>query len=126
MFDFDFGLGEDIELLRETVRAFAADRIAPRAADIDASNEFPRDLWPELGELVRRVTPAQHVEHCVECRPGQVPVWPCSADGRVEVGARGGFGDDHRHQLLGEHVERVPGDAGRLDRARVQKALGAL
>ena len=51
MFDFDFGLGEDIELLRETVRAFAADRIAPRAADIDASNEFPRDLWPELGEL---------------------------------------------------------------------------
>ena len=51
MFDFDFGLGEDIDLLRETVAAFAADRIAPRAADIDESNEFPRDLWPELGEL---------------------------------------------------------------------------
>jgi isovaleryl-CoA dehydrogenase len=50
-FDFDFGLGEDIELLRESVRAFAADRIAPRAAEIDASNEFPADLWPELGEL---------------------------------------------------------------------------
>jgi isovaleryl-CoA dehydrogenase len=49
--DFDFGLGEDIELLRETVRGFAADRIAPRAAEIDASNEFPADLWPELGEL---------------------------------------------------------------------------
>lgn len=51
MFDFDFGLGEDIGLLRETVRAFAADRIAPRAVDIDADNQFPRDLWPELGEL---------------------------------------------------------------------------
>jgi isovaleryl-CoA dehydrogenase len=51
MLDFDFGLGEDIDLLRETVRDFAAERIAPRAADIDASNEFPRDLWPELGDL---------------------------------------------------------------------------
>ena len=51
MFEFDFGLGEDLDLLRESVRAFASDRIAPRAAEIDASNEFPRDLWPELGEL---------------------------------------------------------------------------
>jgi len=51
MFDFDFGLGEDIDLLRESVAGFAADRIAPRAAAIDESNEFPRDLWPELGEL---------------------------------------------------------------------------
>ncbi len=51
MFDFDFGLGEDIDLLRESVASFAADRIAPRAADIDASNQFPGDLWPELGEL---------------------------------------------------------------------------
>ncbi|MDH3374352.1 MAG: isovaleryl-CoA dehydrogenase [Gammaproteobacteria bacterium] len=51
MLDFDFGLGEDIDLLRETVKAFANDKIAPRAADIDAANEFPRDLWPELGEL---------------------------------------------------------------------------
>lgn len=51
MFDFDFALGEDVELLRESVRGFAADRIAPRAAEIDGSNEFPRDLWPALGEL---------------------------------------------------------------------------
>ncbi len=51
MLDFDFGLGEDIDLLRETVRAFATDRIAPRAAAIDERNEFPRELWPELGEL---------------------------------------------------------------------------
>jgi isovaleryl-CoA dehydrogenase len=51
MMDFDFGLGEDIGLLRETVRSFAVDKIAPRAADIDAQNAFPRDLWPELGAL---------------------------------------------------------------------------
>ena len=51
MFDFDFGLGEDIDLLRESVQNFAADRIAPRAEEIDSSNKFPRDLWPELGEL---------------------------------------------------------------------------
>ncbi len=51
MFDFDFGLGEDIDLLRETVAGFAKDTITPRAQDIDQSNEFPRDLWPQLGEL---------------------------------------------------------------------------
>lgn len=51
MVDFDFALGDDIEMLRETVRAYAADRIAPRAAEIDESNRFPRDLWPELGDL---------------------------------------------------------------------------
>jgi len=51
MFEFDFGHGEDLDLLRETVRSFASDRIAPRAAEIDDSNVFPRDLWPELGEL---------------------------------------------------------------------------
>jgi isovaleryl-CoA dehydrogenase len=48
---FDFGLGETTDLLRDTVRGFAADKIAPRAAAIDASNEFPRDLWPRLGAL---------------------------------------------------------------------------
>ena len=51
MFEFDFGHGEELDLLRETVRSFATDRIAPRAAAIDETNKFPRDLWPELGEL---------------------------------------------------------------------------
>jgi isovaleryl-CoA dehydrogenase len=49
--DFDFGLGETVDILRETVRAFAAAEIAPRAAEIDRSNEFPRDLWPKLGGI---------------------------------------------------------------------------
>ncbi|MEO8204149.1 MAG: isovaleryl-CoA dehydrogenase [Betaproteobacteria bacterium] len=46
-----FDHGEDIAALRETVRRFAADEIAPRAAEIDRSNEFPMDLWPKLGAL---------------------------------------------------------------------------
>ena len=46
-----FALGEEIEALRETVHRFARERIAPRAADIDADNAFPRDLWPDLGAL---------------------------------------------------------------------------
>jgi isovaleryl-CoA dehydrogenase len=48
---FDFGLGEDLDRLRRSVAAFARDRIAPRAAEIDRSNMFPRDLWPQMGEL---------------------------------------------------------------------------
>lgn len=51
MIQFDFGLGDIAESVRETVRAFADEHIAPRAAEIDASNVFPRDLWPKLGEL---------------------------------------------------------------------------
>jgi isovaleryl-CoA dehydrogenase len=47
----NFHLGETADMLRDSVRSFAADEIAPRAADIDASNEFPPDLWPKLGDL---------------------------------------------------------------------------
>ena len=47
----DFGLGETADLLRDTVLSFSQDHIAPRAAEVDRSNEFPRDLWPKLGEL---------------------------------------------------------------------------
>ena len=51
LIEFDFALGESVDLLRKTVREFSAELIAPRAAEIDASNIFPRDLWPELGSL---------------------------------------------------------------------------
>ena len=47
--DFDFGLGAELDEVRTQVRRFARERIAPRAEEIDRSNEFPRDLWPELG-----------------------------------------------------------------------------
>jgi isovaleryl-CoA dehydrogenase len=47
----DFGLGPEIDALRDTVRAFAEERIAPLAAEIDRTDEFPRHLWPELGAL---------------------------------------------------------------------------
>src|ERR1700730_12454470 len=47
----DFGLGTDVEMLRDTVRGFAQDKIAPSAQDIDRSNSFPRELWPQLGAL---------------------------------------------------------------------------
>ncbi len=47
----NFDLGETADMLRDTVMSFASEAIAPRAAEIDRSNEFPRDLWPELGKL---------------------------------------------------------------------------
>ncbi|MEO0958035.1 MAG: isovaleryl-CoA dehydrogenase [Pseudomonadota bacterium] len=46
-----FGLGEEIEALQETVRRFAAERVAPLADEIDRTNEFPMHLWREMGEL---------------------------------------------------------------------------
>ncbi|MBX9586885.1 MAG: isovaleryl-CoA dehydrogenase [Gammaproteobacteria bacterium] len=47
----NFQLGESIELLRESVKQFADREIAPIAAEIDASNTFPVELWPKLGQL---------------------------------------------------------------------------
>jgi isovaleryl-CoA dehydrogenase len=71
---FDFGLGADVDALRDTVENFARDRIAPRAEEIDRSNAFPRDLWPELGEMgLLGITVEEdyggaglgYLEHCV-------------------------------------------------------------
>jgi isovaleryl-CoA dehydrogenase len=71
---FNFDLGETADMLRESVQEFAADKIAPRADEIDRSNTFPRDLWPELGALgVHGITVEEefggaglgYLEHCV-------------------------------------------------------------
>src|ERR1700728_1880676 len=48
---FNFDLGETADAIRDTVRDFSSHEIAPRAAEIDRSNQFPRDLWPKLGAL---------------------------------------------------------------------------
>ena len=80
MFDHTmrFGLGEEIDALRETVRRFAAEEIAPRAAEIDASNEFPMDLWEKMGALgLHAITVPEedggsamgYLAHCVAIEP---------------------------------------------------------
>ena len=72
--DLDFQLGDTVDMLRATVRGFTSAKIAPRAAEIDRSNEFPRDLWPALGSLgVLGITVEEewggaglgYLEHCV-------------------------------------------------------------
>jgi isovaleryl-CoA dehydrogenase len=49
--NLEFGLGEAADMIRETTARFAADKIAPLAHQIDADNAFPRELWPQMGEL---------------------------------------------------------------------------
>ena len=51
MTGLDFGLGEELDMLRDSVAGFSAERIAPIAAEIDRTDEFPRHLWPEMGAL---------------------------------------------------------------------------
>ena len=70
----DFDLGETADMLRNSVRAFSDDHIAPRADEIDRSNQFPRELWPRFGELgLLGITVEEeyggaglgYLEHCV-------------------------------------------------------------
>ena len=70
----DFGLGETADQLRQTVRAFAFDEVAPIAAEIDRTDRFPRELWPRMGELgLHGITVEEeyggsglgYLEHCV-------------------------------------------------------------
>ena len=73
-FGLDFGLGEAVDAIRDTVAAFAQAEIAPRAAEIDKTNTFPRDLWPKLGALgLHGITVEEewggaglgYLEHCI-------------------------------------------------------------
>ncbi len=70
----NFGLGEDADMLRQSVSGFAATEIAPRAADIDRDNDFPKDLWRKMGDLgLLGITVGEeyggaemgYLEHCV-------------------------------------------------------------
>ncbi|MCJ8274036.1 MAG: acyl-CoA dehydrogenase family protein, partial [Psychrosphaera sp.] len=49
--NFNFHLGETVDMIREQVNAFARDEIAPRAEAIDRDNEFPNDLWEKMGDM---------------------------------------------------------------------------
>jgi isovaleryl-CoA dehydrogenase len=71
---FNFDLGETADAIRDTVFAFSQEKIAPRAAEIDRSNQFPMDLWPEMGALgLHGITVEEdyggtglgYLEHCV-------------------------------------------------------------
>ena len=71
---FNFDLGETADALRETVHDFSSNEIAPRAAEIDKTNQFPMDLWPKLGALgLHGITVEEeyggsglgYLEHCV-------------------------------------------------------------
>jgi isovaleryl-CoA dehydrogenase len=72
--EFDFDLGETADAIRATVRDFAQEKIAPRADEIDRTNQFPRDLWPEMGAVgLHGITVEEeyggsglgYLEHCV-------------------------------------------------------------
>src|SRR5687768_18445354 len=71
---FDFGLGEEVDMLRKSAEGFAQDKVAPRAEEIDRTNKFPRDLWPQMGALgLHGITVEEefggsglgYLEHCV-------------------------------------------------------------
>src|SRR6266568_1555430 len=71
---FNFDLGETADAIRETVHNFSSNEIAPRAAEIDRSNQFPRDLWPKIGALgLHGITVEEeyggsglgYLEHCI-------------------------------------------------------------
>ncbi|UYQ70789.1 isovaleryl-CoA dehydrogenase [Pelagibacterium flavum] len=74
MTHLDFALGDMADTIRETTHRFASDKIAPRAAEIDQTNTFPIDLWPEMGALgLHGITVEEefgglglgYLEHCV-------------------------------------------------------------
>ncbi|MBC2771872.1 isovaleryl-CoA dehydrogenase [Rhizobium sp. AQ_MP] len=76
MTEMDFGLGEMAEAIRETTARFARERIAPIAAEIDAQDRFPRELWPAMGALgLHGMTVAEtdgglglgYLDHVVAC-----------------------------------------------------------
>ena len=72
----DFDLGEMADAIRDTTRRFAKDKIEPIAAEIDVTDEFPRHLWPQMGELgLHGITVPEadgglglgYLEHVVAC-----------------------------------------------------------
>jgi len=119
----DFDLGETADMIRDTVRSFTDDNISPIAAEIDRSNEFPRHLWPRLGELgLLGITVEEeyggsglgYLEHCIameEVSRGSASVglsYGAHSNLCVNQIRRNGNGDQKRKYLpgliSGEHM----------------------
>src|ERR1700736_3221905 len=105
---FNFDLGETADAIRETVHAFSSNEIAPRAAEIDRSNQFPRDLWPKIGALgLHGITVEEeyggaglgYLEHCIAVEE----ISRASAAGGLSYGA-------HSH-LCVKHIRRHGNEA---------------
>jgi isovaleryl-CoA dehydrogenase len=119
----DFGLAPELDVLRDTVRAFAFAKLAPRAAEIDRSDNFPIDLWPAMGALgLHGITVEEnyggaglgYLAHCIAMEE----ISRASASVGLSYGAhsnlcvnqirRNGNGDQKRRYLpkliSGEHV----------------------
>src|ERR1700687_3263441 len=88
---FNFDLGETADAIRETVKDFSSHEIAPRAEEIDKSNQFPRDLWPKLGALgLHGITVEEeyggsglgYLEDCIAVEE----IWRAAAAGRLSHG----------------------------------------
>src|SRR5436190_13948674 len=119
----NFDLGETADQLRASVRGFTADEIAPLAAEIDKSNEFPRQLWPRLGEMgLLGITVEEeyggsglgYLEHCIameEISRGSAAIglsYGAHSNLCVNQIRRNGNEEQKRHYLpkllSGEHV----------------------
>jgi len=130
----DFGLGDEVDMLRDTVRAFAADRIAPIAAEIDRTDEFPRHLWPEMGALgLHGITVEEehggsgmgYVAHCVAMEE----VSRASASVGLSYGAHSNLCVNHIRRCGSEDQKRryLPSDlrrASRRARLATRRRLG--
>src|SRR5581483_4309779 len=119
----NFDLGETADQLRASVRGFTADEIAPLAAEIDKSNEFPRGLWPKLGAMgLLGITVEEeyggaglgYLEHCIameEISRGSASVGlSCGAQSNLCVNQIRRNGSDAQKRkylpklISGEHV----------------------
>ncbi len=105
-------------------RAAAGHRHDPRiAAALDhVGHAVPHDARLELGELVGRIGAGEHPEHALENLAGERLVWEGAPRDGQQVVHRPAIHDRHRHELLGEDVERIARDLGRLDGAFMHPA----
>ena len=120
-------------LARDEDREEAAVRDRPARGDGDdpgvapalhgVGHAVPHDPWLELGEFVRRIRPGQHREHALEHLAGQRLERRRTRHGGQQVVDGPAIHDGHRDDLLGQHVQRVARDRGRLDQA-LPHALG--